>query len=377
MRAAHLHPADSSDYPAVRRVSPPCGPSASTTWRRAPVPPLARPRAHPGGQHRHAAEPAPRPGNSDLAPARPRGGPADEYGLCPLRSCPSPRRPLRPLNPYAVSKIAQDYLGAQYHLARGSTWCGRSPLPPSGPSWRPISLADRPHEAGAPSPSSGWGTSRRGGFTDVRRGARWLALERGGRGRTTSAAPAPRHPEILDGPCPSPARVGGGGPGRIRPSDTPEIVCDACSLRGHRLATAPTLEEPCATCRRVAGIVRREPWITTTRQGGQGQESADHRHHRPGWLVPPSSSWKRAMRCSAWCAARAPRGSTASSTSWTASPSCRGPLTSVDHQPHPRMPAHRGVQPRRAVLVPTSAQPVLTAEFTALGVTRTLTPCAW
>ncbi|MBC7235829.1 MAG: GDP-mannose 4,6-dehydratase, partial [Chloroflexi bacterium] len=47
-------------------------------------------------------------------------GSADEYGLIPAeRSQVDEETPLRPVNPYAVSKIAQDYLGLQYHLSHG------------------------------------------------------------------------------------------------------------------------------------------------------------------------------------------------------------------------------------------------------------------
>lgn len=45
---------------------------------------------------------------------------ADVYGLVGEEDLPIDEdTPLRPLNPYAVSKIAQDYLGLQYHLAYG------------------------------------------------------------------------------------------------------------------------------------------------------------------------------------------------------------------------------------------------------------------
>jgi GDP-4-dehydro-6-deoxy-D-mannose reductase len=45
-------------------------------------------------------------------------GSAEEYGLVKPEDCPiSELVPLRPTNPYAVSKIAQDYLGLQYFLA--------------------------------------------------------------------------------------------------------------------------------------------------------------------------------------------------------------------------------------------------------------------
>jgi len=45
---------------------------------------------------------------------------ADIYGLVAEKDLPiDEQTELRPLNPYAVSKIAQDYLGLQYHLAYG------------------------------------------------------------------------------------------------------------------------------------------------------------------------------------------------------------------------------------------------------------------
>ncbi len=47
-------------------------------------------------------------------------GSGEEYGLVRPEQLPiSEDTPLRPLNPYAVSKIAQDFLGLQYHLAYG------------------------------------------------------------------------------------------------------------------------------------------------------------------------------------------------------------------------------------------------------------------
>ncbi len=54
----------------------------------------------------------------DLTPRILAVGSADEYGLVGIEDLPaSEDTPLRPLNPYAVSKIAQDYLGYQYHLS--------------------------------------------------------------------------------------------------------------------------------------------------------------------------------------------------------------------------------------------------------------------
>jgi len=47
-------------------------------------------------------------------------GSGDEYGLAQVADLPLREdAPLRPLSPYAVSKVAQDYLGLQYALAYG------------------------------------------------------------------------------------------------------------------------------------------------------------------------------------------------------------------------------------------------------------------
>lgn len=47
-------------------------------------------------------------------------GSADEYGMVRPEDLPVDEdTPLRPLNPYAVSKVTQDYLGLQYHLSHG------------------------------------------------------------------------------------------------------------------------------------------------------------------------------------------------------------------------------------------------------------------
>lgn len=47
-------------------------------------------------------------------------GSAEEYGLVSADDCPiNETTPLKPTSPYAVSKIAQDYLGLQYYLSYG------------------------------------------------------------------------------------------------------------------------------------------------------------------------------------------------------------------------------------------------------------------
>jgi GDP-4-dehydro-6-deoxy-D-mannose reductase len=65
-------------------------------------------------------------------------GSTDEYGSVPGRG----RRlnegtPLRPLSPYAVSKVAQDYLGLQYYLSRNLPCVRVRPFNHAGPRQSP------------------------------------------------------------------------------------------------------------------------------------------------------------------------------------------------------------------------------------------------
>jgi len=57
---------------------------------------------------------------ADIAPAIQIAGSSEEYGLVDPASLPiTEETPLRPLSPYAVSKVAMDYLGYQYHRSYG------------------------------------------------------------------------------------------------------------------------------------------------------------------------------------------------------------------------------------------------------------------
>lgn len=65
-------------------------------------------------------------------------GSADEYGRVDPEDLPIDEdTPLRPLNPYAVSKVAQDYLGLQYHLSHGLRIVRVRPFNHIGPRQRP------------------------------------------------------------------------------------------------------------------------------------------------------------------------------------------------------------------------------------------------
>jgi len=61
-------------------------------------------------------------------------GSSDEYGLVTPEDLPvTEATPLRPNNPYAVSKIAQDYLGYQYYLGHGLPVIRLRPFNHTGP----------------------------------------------------------------------------------------------------------------------------------------------------------------------------------------------------------------------------------------------------
>jgi len=272
-----LHPADLTDYPAVHRVLAAVRPervyhlaaraSVPAAWRdpeRTLVDNIV--------MQLHVLRAV---GELDLAPRVLVVGSADEYGLVPPEALPvSEATPLRPLNPYAVSKIAQDYLGAQYHLARGLHVVRVRPFnhlgPRQGPGFVAPDFASQIAriEAGRAGPVIRVGNlAARRDFTDVRDVARAyrLALEHGRAGDVYNIGSGRSHAirEILDGLLAlSPARVRvEEDPARMRPSDTPEIVCDgrlfhAATGWQPRWTLAETLRDVLDEWRE---IVRREP----------------------------------------------------------------------------------------------------------------------
>ena len=128
--------------------------------------------------------------------------------------------------------------------------------------------------------------------------------------------------------------------------------------------------KPSRTC----STPREMEWVRSERQPRPTR--ADHRHHRAGRLVPRRApARQRATRCSASCAARAPSRSSASRTSRAASSCCR-PICSTRPRCRRRCATarpHEVYNLAAQSFVPTSwSQPVLTAEFTAVGVTRML-----
>ena len=169
-------------------------------------------------------------------------GSADEYGLVrpdelPIRES----NPLRPNNPYAVSKIAQDYLGYQYFLSHGLPVVRLRPFthigPRQGPGFVTADFARQIAEAEAglrpPVLRVGNLTARRD-FSDVRDIVRGyaLALERGEPGEVYNLGSEEAHSiqevlEMLLGMSRIPLQVEP-DPARLRPSDVP-VVCSDCA----------------------------------------------------------------------------------------------------------------------------------------------------
>jgi len=116
-------------------------------------------------------------------------GSSDEYGRVTGRSRQLDEdTPLRPLSPYAVSKLAQDYLGLQYYLSHGLPCVRVRPFNHAGPRQSPkfaiASFAQQIAriELGRQAPALKVGNMKaKRDFTDVRDMARAyvLALTRG------------------------------------------------------------------------------------------------------------------------------------------------------------------------------------------------------
>ena len=166
-------------------------------------------------------------------------GSSDQYGsLREAGVSVSEETPMRPMNPYAISKVAQEQLGQAYARAYGLRICMTRSFNHGGAGQRPgFMIPDfargivRVERGEAETLPVGNLSSRRD-FThvkDIVRAYRLIA-EKGrpgevynvGSGRTWSAG------EVLDrmtamAACPVPARQ---DPARMRPSDTPVVCCD-------------------------------------------------------------------------------------------------------------------------------------------------------
>jgi len=171
-------------------------------------------------------------------------GSGDEYGAIEPEDLPIDElTPLRPASPYAVSKIAQDLLGWQYHHSHGIHAIRVRPFNHIGPGQRDIFVASSfarqiaEIEAGLREPVLRHGNlEARRDFTDVRDMVRayWLLLQHGQPGEVYNAgsgrAISIQHMlDILLGMSQVPIRIEI-DPERMRPSDTPVIVCDPTRL---------------------------------------------------------------------------------------------------------------------------------------------------
>lgn len=189
-----------------------------------------------------------------IAPLIHVAGSSEEYGLVlpdelPLRET----NPLRPLSPYAVSKVAQELLAQQYFhsyglrtvVTRGFNHTG----PRRGPTFVTSSFARQIAEAEAglrpPVVQHGDLSSRRD-WCDVRDIVRgyWLALEHGEPGAVYNIGSGTsfRVGDVLDILCelatvPIERRA---DPARMRPSDVPVLIADATKFQT-RTGWAPTI----------------------------------------------------------------------------------------------------------------------------------------
>ena len=168
-------------------------------------------------------------------------GSADEYGAVQPEDLPVDEdTPLRPLNPYAVSKVAQDYMGLQYHLSHGLHVVRVRPFNHIGPRQNTgfvvpdFSKQIAEIEAGLQEPVMRVGnlTAQRD-FTDVRDIVRgyYLALTKGEAGQVYNLGSSRAHSiqSFLDrllALSHVSVRVEP-DPNRMRPSDIPAIVCDS------------------------------------------------------------------------------------------------------------------------------------------------------
>lgn len=154
-------------------------------------------------------------------------------------------QPFRPVNPYAVSKIAQDMLGLQYHLTHGIQTIRARPFNHIGPGQRPgfvvpdFAQQIAAIEAGRSAPMMRVGNlAAQRDFTDVRDVVRayHLLITKGEPGQVYNIGSGQSHAiqEVLDTLL-SMSQVEitvEPDPDRMRPSDVPDVVCDTSKLRG-------------------------------------------------------------------------------------------------------------------------------------------------
>jgi GDP-4-dehydro-6-deoxy-D-mannose reductase len=172
-------------------------------------------------------------------------GSGEEYGNLRPEDVPvAENHPLRPSSPYSVSKVTQDMLGLQYYLSHDVATVRVRPFNQIGPGQSPDFVAPAfarqiaAIEKGLQEPVIYVGNlEARRDFTDVRDMVRayvlLLALGTPGEVYNTGSGEAHSIRELLDlllNLTDSPVQVRP-DPARMRPIDTPVIICDATRLR--------------------------------------------------------------------------------------------------------------------------------------------------
>jgi GDP-4-dehydro-6-deoxy-D-mannose reductase len=166
---------------------------------------------------------------------------SEEYGLVHEDELPiKETNPLRPLSPYAVSKVAQDLMGYQYHQSYGMDVVRTRGFNHEGPRRPPVFVASdfawqiAQVEKGRRDPVMYVGNlDARRDFTDVRDMVHgyWLALERGAPGEVYNLCSGRAYSirQVLDlllGMTEAKIEVRS-DPARLRPSDVPVLLGDA------------------------------------------------------------------------------------------------------------------------------------------------------
>lgn len=172
-------------------------------------------------------------------------GSADEYGSVLPHELPvNESQALRPNSPYGVSKVAQDMMGYQYFLSHRLPIIRVRPFNHIGPgqsdSFAASSFAKQiaEVEAGKREPVLYVGNlGAKRDFTDVRDMVRayWLLLRDGTPGEVYNAGSGRSVPirmvlDLLLAQSDATIEVRS-DPARMRPSDTPELVCDYTKLK--------------------------------------------------------------------------------------------------------------------------------------------------
>ena len=181
---------------------------------------------------------------ADINPLNLVVGSEEEYGLVEDESPIPEDAPLRPLNPYGVSKVAQDLLGYQYFRSHGLRSVRVRPFSHLGPRQSDAFVASAfarqvaECEAGLTAPVLRVGNlEARRDVTDVRDMVRAYALAllraRPGEVYNLGAGRSVRIQEILDfylqrARCPLKVER---DPARFRPIDVPPRTCDSTKFR--------------------------------------------------------------------------------------------------------------------------------------------------